>query len=137
MGYKLKWNHTELEKEVIKESRGRLTKALKLLRDTAKSKVAISDDPHIFRGKVYAPGSLKNSIGFRVKAGNSFKDEFKGRVGAGVVYGIFQELGPVTGKANYARSQKRISANRKWKFKPFLRPAFHEKEDELKKTIKK
>lgn len=135
MVYKLTWNHTELEKDTIKETLGRLTKALKLLRDTAKSKVAVSDDPHKFRGKVYAPGTLKKSIGFRIKAVNSFRDEFEGRVGVGVVYGIFQELGPVTGKVNYHRSQKRILANRKWKFKPFLRPSFHEKEDELKKIL--
>ena len=119
MGYMLKWRSTELEKEVMELEKSLLRQAAIVIRDAARSKVAVSDKPHKFRGKEYAPGSLKKSISYKMITEGTHKDELKARVGTGLVYGIFQELGAV-------------KANKTWKFKPFLRPALHEKESEIK-----
>ena len=153
MGYKFKWNHTELEKEVIKESRQRLSDSAKLIRDAARSKVRVSSDAHVFRGKVYIPGSLKKSIRYKlINTGEGFKDEFKARIGVDTVYGVFQELGPVNStrtiklrnlpkveKAGARTRNRMVYQSREqrntWKFTPFLRPSFHEKEGDIKNIM--
>ncbi len=123
MASKLIWNSSELEKEVQDEMKARLKEAAIIIRDSARSKAPVSDKPHVFRGKTYAPGSLKKSIGYKIiTEGGIYKDQIKARIGTSLVYGIFQELGAVTGK-------------REWKHKPFLQPAFHEKEAEIKETL--
>lgn len=123
MASKLVWNQTELEKEVQSEMKSRLKEAAIIIRDSARSKAPVSAEAHIFRGKTYQPGSLKKSIGYKIiTEGGIYKDQIKARVGTSLVYGIFQELGAVTGK-------------REWKHKPFLQPAFHEKEAEIKETL--
>lgn len=119
---KLIWRQVELEKEVQAEMKSRLKEAAIIIRDSARSKAPVSEKAHVFRGKTYAPGSLKKSIGYKVITEGVYKDEIKARIGTSLVYGIFQELGPVTG-------------NRKWKHKAFLQPAFHEKESEIKETL--
>lgn len=119
MGYKLEWRSTELEKEVRELEKSLLKKAAIVIRDSARIKVAVSDKSHKFRGKEYPPGSLKKSITYKIITEGTHKDELKARVGTGLVYGIFQELGAV-------------KAGKTWKFKPFLRPALHEKESEIK-----
>lgn len=135
MASKLIWNSSELEKEVQAEMKPRLKEAAIIIRDSARSKVSVSAEPHVFRGETYQPGSLEKSIGYKVITEGVYKDEIKARIGTSLVYGIFQELGPVTGKTSYYRSSKRIEAHREWKFKPWLRPAFHEKEAEIKETL--
>ena len=123
MASRLVWNQVELEKTVQAEMKARLKEAAIIIRDSARSKAPVSDKPHIFRGKTYASGSLKKSIGYKIiTEGGIYKDEMKARIGTSLIYGIFQELGPVTGKRN-------------WKHKPFLQPAFHEKEAEIKETL--
>lgn len=123
MSSKLVWNQVELEREIQAEMKARLKEAAIIIRDSARSKAPVSDKAHVFRGKTYQPGSLKKSIGYRViTEGGIYKDQIKARIGTSIVYGIFQELGAVTGK-------------REWKHKPFLQPAFHEKETEIKETL--
>ena len=123
MASKLVWNQTELEKEVQSEMKSRLKEAAIIIRDSARSKAPVSAEAHIFRGKTYQPGSLKKSIGYKIiTEGGIYKDQIKARIGTSLIYGIFQELGPVTGE-------------RKWKHEPFLQPAFHEKEAEIKETL--
>ena len=123
MASKLVWHQTELEQLVRSTMKENLKQAAIIIRDSARSKAPISDKPHIFRGKTYEPGSLKKSIGYRIfTEGGIYKDEMKARIGTSLIYGIFQELGPVTGE-------------KEWKYKPFLQPAFHEKESEIKETL--
>ena len=157
MGAKLVWHQTEVEKELYKELQARMHEAGKVVRDAAKAKVRISDDPHVFRGKTYAAGTLKKSISYRVfnkkeafTASGEFNIDFKDtlilRIGTGVIYGVFQELGPKSdvrtvrtahkfGKRNVETGKivpvwKSARANR-WKFNPFLRPAWLEKQWEV------
>lgn len=123
MASKLVWNQTELEKEVQAEMKSRLKEAAIIVRDSARSKAPVSEKAHVFRGKTYASGSLKKSIGYKIiTEGGIYKDEIKARIGTSLVYGIFQELGPVSGKKD-------------WRYKAFLQPAFHEKESEIKETL--
>ena len=123
MASKLIWNSSELEKEVQAEMKSRLKEAAIIIRDSARSKAPVSAEAHVFRGKTYQPGSLKKSISYKViTEGGIYKDQIKARIGTSLVYGIFQELGAVTGK-------------KEWKHKPFLQPAFHEKEAEIKETL--
>lgn len=135
MAYTQKWYLTEAEKEYRDDMGARLRKAAILVRNSARSKAPVGDKPHKENrypvyGKILKPGTLKKSITYRVD-----KKKLKARIGTSYVYGIFQELGPVTGKTDYYRSPKRIALNRKWRFKPFLRPAFHEKEREIKSIL--
>lgn len=119
---KLIWNQVELEKEVQAEIKSRLKQAAIIIRDSARSKVLVSDKPHVFRGKTYESGSLKKSIAYRIFDKSVYKDELTARIGTSLIYGIFQELGPVTG-------------DKIWKYKPALQPAFHEKESEIKEVL--
>lgn len=122
MASKLIWNTNAFEKELQAEMKARLKEAAIIIRDSARSKAPVSEKAHVFRGKTYEPGSLKKSIGYKVITEGVYKDQIKARIGTSLVYGIFQELGAVTGK-------------KEWKHKPFLRPAFHEKESEIKETL--
>ncbi len=117
MSTKLIWHATELEKEIRAETVKRLKQAAIMVRDAAARKTPVSDKPHTFRGKVYQPGSLKKSWRYRV-----YSKDLKARVGTDVIYGIFQELGPVMGK-------------KRWKHTPSLRPALHETESQLKDLL--
>lgn len=135
MAYTQKWYLTEVEKEYQNEMAARLRTAAILVRNSARSKAPVGSKLHKESrypayGKVLEPGTLKKSITYRVN-----KKELKARIGTNYVYGLFQELGPVAGNASYIRSQKRINMNRAWKFKPYLRPAFHEKEREIKSIL--
>lgn len=135
MAYTQKWYLTEAEKEYRDDMGARLRKAGILVRNSARSKAPVGDKPHKENrypvyGKILEPGTLKKSITYRVD-----KKKLKARIGTNYVYGLFQELGPVAGNASYIRSQKRINMNRAWRFKPFLRPAFHEKEREVKSIL--
>lgn len=114
---KLIWRDTELEKEIRAETAQRLRQAAILVRDSARKRVRESKEPHVFRGETYQPGSLKKSISYRVNS-----RELKARIGTSLVYGIFQELGPVTSK-------------KRWGFTPYLRPAFHENESQIKDIL--
>ncbi len=122
MASKLVWHQTELEQLVRSTMKENLKQAAIIIRDSARSKAPVSDKAHVFRGKTYAPGSLKKSIGYKVITEGIYKDEMKARIGTSLIYGIFQELGPVTG-------------DKQWKHKAFLQPAFHEKEAEIKETL--
>lgn len=113
----LKWYEVELEREIRAETAKRLRQAAILVRDSARKKVRKSKEPHTFRGEVYQPGSLEKSISYRVNS-----RELKARIGTSLVYGIFQELGPVTAK-------------KRWGFTPYLRPAFHENESQIKDIL--
>lgn len=113
----LKWYEVELEREIRAETAKRLRQAAILVRDSARKKVRKSKEPHTFRGEVYQPGSLRKSISYRVNS-----RELKARIGTSLVYGIFQELGPVTSK-------------KRWGFTPYLRPAFHENESQIKDIL--
>lgn len=161
---KLIWNQVELEKEIQEEAKRRLTQAAIVVRDSARGKVSVSkgDKPHWFRGKEYKPGSLRKSISYRVGywkrpftvAGElnvDYKDVLIARIGTPLIYGIFQELGPKKGTKLYKKRevakirtkqkkgrryvyQSKSTVNR-WKFQPFLRPAFHETEAQVKNIL--
>lgn len=113
----LKWYEVEFEREIRAEMAQRLRQAAILVRDSARKKVRKSKEPHTFRGEVYQPGSLRKSISYRVNS-----RELKARIGTSLVYGIFQELGPVTSK-------------KRWEYTPYLRPAYHESESQIKDIL--
>lgn len=118
----LKWYDTELEREIRNETVKRLREAAVIVRDAAKQKVSVGTKAHFEKrypvyGKMLEPETLKKSISYRINS-----KELTARMGTDHVYGIFQELGAVSGK-------------RKWKHRKFLRPAFHEKESEIKEIL--
>lgn len=117
MASKLVWRETEIEKEVRAEVTERLRQAAIVVRDAAKRKVAVSDKSHTYRGRVFPPGSLKKSLSYKVNSKN-----LTARIGTSLVYSIFQELGPV-------------GSERRWKYTPFLRPAFLETESQVKALL--
>ena len=130
MAYKIKWYDTELEKIARKQIAINLRKAAQIVKTKARALAPVSQEPHVFRGKTYEPGALRKSIAYRVESSN-----LRALIGTSLVYGIFQELWPVTGKVDYYRAGKRITANKQWKFTPFLRPALHASESEIAEIV--
>lgn len=121
-GAALRWYDTELEREIRGETVKRLREAATIIRDAAKQKVSVGDKPHFEKrypvyGKMLDPGTLKKSISYKINS-----KDLTARIGTDYIYGIFQELGAVSGK-------------RKWKYRKFLRPTFHEKESEIKEIL--
>src|SRR3972149_3374242 len=158
----LVWNQTELEKEVQAEMKARLRQAASVVRDAARNNVLQSDKEHEYRGKIYPPGSLKKSISYKVgywkraatvsgEPNIDYKDNLIARIGTSLLYGVFQEIGPVKETKLYRKRevskirsgtkkgrrwvyQSKSTINR-WRFKPWLRPAFHQTESEVKRIL--
>lgn len=162
MASKLVWNQTGLEKEVQAEMKSRLKEAAEVVRNAARNNVLQSDKAHEYRGRIYPPGSLKKSISYRVgywkrpttvsgEQNIDYKDNLIARIGTSLLYGVFQEIGPVKETKLYRNRevskirssskkgrrwvyQSKSTVNR-WKFKPWLRPAFHQTESEVKRIL--
>lgn len=119
----MKWYQTEVEREIENEVISRLRKAAAIVRDKAKSLVRVGTVSHYEKrypvyGEVLPPGTLKKSITFRVS-----RRLLAAKIGTDYLHGIFQELGTVS------------KTKRKWAFTPFLRPAAHQTESQVKEIL--
>lgn len=124
------WKATEVEKEIENDMINRLRQAAVLVRDAAKQNVSVSSDPHKFRDKTYRPGSLKKSIKYKIN-----RKKLTARVGTDIIYGIFQEIGPVMKTRQVARKKSIYTAKNRWRHKPYLRPALHTEQSRLQDIL--